>query len=169
MIQRAAAGGTGVIGVQTAGEAAVDGDGTFWALLVVRRVGVPPLPAACCSFPSLSVPATTLRVMQPDMRNLMKQAAQMQEQLLAAQNEMATREFEGSAGGGVVRAVVTGGGQLTSMHIDPSVIDPDDAEMLGDLVVAAINHANQAVTEASSEHMGGLSGGLDRRRPRRVV
>ena len=99
--------------------------------------------------------------MQPDMQKLMAQAAQMQEQLLAAQSELSAREFEGSAGGGVVSAVVTGGGQLLSVTVDPSVIDPDDPELLGDLVVAAVNQATKAVADATSQEMGGLTGGMD--------
>ena len=91
----------------------------------------------------------------------MERAAQMQEQLLTAQNEMAIREFERSASGGMMRAVVTGGDQLMSTYIDPTVIDPDDAEMLGDLVVTATNQEKQAVAEASSEQRGRLTGGLD--------
>lgn len=96
-----------------------------------------------------------------DMNKLMQQAAQMQQQLMAAQEEMAGQEFEGSAGGGVVKAVVTGGGDLVSVVIDPSVIDPDDPEMLGDLVVAAVNQANKVAKEAAQDQMGDMTGGLD--------
>ncbi len=99
--------------------------------------------------------------MQGDMRKLMQQAAQMQEQLMAAQDELASRQFQGTAGGGVVTATVTGGGNLVGLAIDPSVIDPDDAEMLADLVVAAVNQASKVAAEAASEQMGGLTGGLD--------
>ena len=99
--------------------------------------------------------------MQGDMRKLMQQAAQMQEQLMAAQDELASRQFEGTAGGGVVTATVTGGGNLIGLAIDPSVIDPGDAEMLADLVVAAVNQASKAAADAASEQMGGLTGGMD--------
>lgn len=95
------------------------------------------------------------------MRKLMEQAAQMQQQLQAAQEEMAAREFEGTAGGGVVTAVVTGSGELRSVTIDPSVIDPADPEMLGDLVVAAVNQATKAANDAAANQMGGIAGGLD--------
>jgi len=95
------------------------------------------------------------------MRKLMQQAAQMQEQLQAAQQEMAAREYEGTAGGGVVKAVVTGGGDLLSVTIDPAVIDPSDPEMLGDLVVAAVNQATKTANEAAQDQMGGIAGGLD--------
>lgn len=97
----------------------------------------------------------------PDMRQLMKQAQKMQEQLASAQAELAEREFQGSAGGGVVTATVKGSGQVLAVDIDPSVIDPQDPEILGDLVVAAINAALNSVSEVAAEQMGGLAGGLD--------
>ncbi len=95
------------------------------------------------------------------MRKLMEQAAKMQEQLVVAQQEMATREFEGTAGGGVVKAVVNGRGELRLVNIDPSVIDPSDPEMLGDLIVAAVNQATKTANEATQDQMGGIAGGLD--------
>jgi len=85
----------------------------------------------------------------------------MQEQLMAAQQEMAAKEFEGTAGGGVVKAIVGGGGELRSVTIDPSVIDPSDPEILGDLVVAAVNQANKTAKDAGQDQMGGIAGGLD--------
>jgi len=97
----------------------------------------------------------------PDMRQLMQQAQKMQEQLAAAQAELATKAFEGTAGGGVVTATVSGGQELLSVAIDPSVIDPDDAEMLQDLVVAAVNQAMKAASEAAGDQLGGLTGGLE--------
>lgn len=97
---------------------------------------------------------------QPDMRQLMQQAQKMQEQMLAAQQELAERHFEGSAGGGVVKAVVTGSNELVSVEISPDVIDPDDPEMLGDLVVAAVNGAMRSAAEAAEQQLGGLAGGL---------
>ena len=98
---------------------------------------------------------------QPDMRQLMKQAQQMQEQLAAAQEELASKRFEGSAGGGVVTATVTGAQELVGIEIDPSVVDPDDVEMLQDLVVAAVTQAMKAAAEAAGDQLGGLTGGLD--------
>lgn len=97
----------------------------------------------------------------PDMGQLMKQAQKMQEQLAAAQADLASREFQGSAGGGVVTATIKGSGEVLAVKIDPSVIDPDDAEMLGDLVAAAVNSALNSVSEVAAEQMGGLTGGLD--------
>lgn len=97
---------------------------------------------------------------QPDMRQLMQQAQKMQEQMLAAQQELAGRRFEGTAGGGMVSAVVTGANELVSVTISPEVIDPDDPEMLGDLVVAAVNGAMRAAAEAAEAQLGGLAGGM---------
>jgi len=96
-----------------------------------------------------------------EMRKLMAQAQKMQEQMANAQADLATREFEGSAGGGMVKAVVRGSGDIVRVDIDPAVIDPEDAEMLGDLVVAAVNSAMGAMTAAAEEQMGGVTGGLD--------
>lgn len=98
---------------------------------------------------------------QPDMRQLMKQAQQMQEQLAAAQEELASRTFEGTAGGGVVTATVSGAQELLSVSIDDSVVDPEDVEMLQDLVVAAVNQALKAAGDAAGNQLGGLTGGLD--------
>jgi DNA-binding YbaB/EbfC family protein len=96
-----------------------------------------------------------------DMRKLMQQAQQMQEQMAQQQEQLASQNFEGTAGGGVVKATVTGGGMLVSVEIDPEVIDPEDAEMLGDLIVAATNQALTAANEAAEAGMGGIAGGLD--------
>lgn len=97
---------------------------------------------------------------QPDMRQLMKQAQKMQEELMAAQAELSDKTFEGSAGGGVVTAVVRGSNELVSVDISPDVIDPEDPELLGDLVVAAVNAAMGEAARAAEESMGGLAGGL---------
>ncbi len=96
-----------------------------------------------------------------DLNKLMQQAAQMQEQLMAAQSELAGQEFEGTAGGGVVTATVTGNGQLVGLVIDPSVIDPSDPEMLADLIVAAVTQATKAAQDAGAAQMGDVTGGLD--------
>jgi hypothetical protein len=97
----------------------------------------------------------------PDLGQLLKQAQQMQEQLAAAQADLATRTFEGSSGGGVVKAVVSGSGELVSLTISPDVIDPGDPEMLADLVVAAVHAASKLAAEATKTAMGGVTGGLD--------
>jgi DNA-binding YbaB/EbfC family protein len=99
--------------------------------------------------------------MPKDMRQLMQQAQQMQEQLAQAQEELAAKTYEGTAGGGVVKVVVNGSNELVSVTFDPSVLDPDDPEFVGDLVVAAVNTAMRAAAEDASAAMGGLAGGLD--------
>ncbi len=91
----------------------------------------------------------------------MRQAQKMQEELMAAQSALAAETFEGSAGGGMVKAVVSGQNELLRVEISPEVIDPDDTEMLGDLVVAAVNSAMGAAAAAAQDRLGGLTGGLD--------
>ena len=98
---------------------------------------------------------------QPDMRQLLQQAQQMQQQLAEAQERLATEEFEGSAGGGMVTAVVTGANRVVSVSINPDVIDPGDPEMLEDLVVAAVNAALTEASAATEDSLGGLGGGMD--------
>ena len=89
--------------------------------------------------------------MKMDMNALMKQAQQMQEQMLKAQEEASKETSEASAGGGMVTVVANGAGELVSIAIDPRAIDPDDPEMLSDMVLAAANEAirsAQAAVEA---------------------
>jgi nucleoid-associated protein EbfC len=98
---------------------------------------------------------------QPNMNDLLKQAQQMQEQLMQAQAEAAAQVVEGQAGGGVVKVSVTGGMEFQSVHIDPDAVDPEDVSMLEDLVLAAIHDAVGKVNELSQQAMGGLDmGGL---------
>ena len=99
--------------------------------------------------------------MPKDMRQLMQQAQQMQQQMAKAQADLAERTYEATAGGGVVKAVVKGSGDLVSVEFDPAVLDPDDPEMAGDLVVAAVNAAMKMAAEDAGEAMGGLTGGMD--------
>ncbi len=96
----------------------------------------------------------------PNMQQLMKQAQKMQQQLLAAQEELASAEVTGTAGGGLVTATVNGSGELQNLVIDPSVIDPEDAETLQDLVVAAVRDAARAAQQLANEKMGPVTGGL---------
>ncbi|HEV2889098.1 MAG TPA: YbaB/EbfC family nucleoid-associated protein [Frankiaceae bacterium] len=96
----------------------------------------------------------------PNMQQLMKQAQKMQQQMMAAQEELANATVEGSAGGGLVKAVVTGAGELQSLTIDPSVVDPEDVETLTDLVVAAVRDGSRAAQEMAAEKMGPVTGGL---------
>jgi DNA-binding YbaB/EbfC family protein len=97
---------------------------------------------------------------QPDMSQLLQQAQQMQQQLVAAQEELAQAEVTGTAGGGLVSATMTGAGELTALTIAPSAVDPDDVETLQDLVVAAVRDASRAASELTAERMGPLAGGL---------
>lgn len=97
---------------------------------------------------------------QPNMQQLMKQAQKMQQQLMEAQAQLADTQVEGSAGGGLVSATVTGGGDVLSIKIKPEAVDPDDVESLEDLVVAAIRDATGRAQELQQTTMGPLAGGL---------
>ena len=94
-----------------------------------------------------------------DFSQLLAQAQNMQQQLLEAQARAAEQVVEGQAGGGVVRIRVTGGFDFQQVTIDPSVVDPDDVEMLQDLVLAAMRDALGKVNELNQEAMGGLAAG----------
>lgn len=96
---------------------------------------------------------------QPDLGQLMQQALQMQEQLVAAQSELAEAEVTGTAGGGLVTVTVSGAGEVRSVRIDPKAVDPDDTETLADLVVAAVRDANANAKSIQAEKMGPLAGG----------
>ena len=95
-----------------------------------------------------------------DLSALLQQAQQMQARLLEAQEELARAEVSGSAGGGLVHATVTGGGEVVGLRIDPTAIDPSDPDGLADLVLAAIRDANRAVQELQEKTMGPLAEGL---------
>jgi hypothetical protein len=95
------------------------------------------------------------------MNQMMKQAQALQRKLLKAQEELAQQEVTGTAGGGMVTVVVAGGGgEVKSVSINPEAVDPDDVEMLQDLVVAAVNEGLRAAKELEAETMGGLAGGM---------
>jgi len=97
------------------------------------------------------------------MGNLQRMALQMQQEMAQIDAELKTAEVEGTAGGGVVRAVVTGKQSLVSITIDPSAVDPSDVDMLQDLVTAAVNEALEASRRLAEQKMGALSamtGGL---------
>lgn len=98
---------------------------------------------------------------KPPQNNMLRQVQQMQEQMAAAQAALAEATVEGSAGGGMVKATVTGTGELVSITLAPEVVDPDDIEMLQDLVVAAVTEANRAAQAMQSDSMGGVTGGID--------
>ncbi|HIV22249.1 MAG TPA: YbaB/EbfC family nucleoid-associated protein [Candidatus Scatomorpha stercorigallinarum] len=90
--------------------------------------------------------------------NMIKQAQKMQEELRRMQEEIENSVFEATAGGGVVKAAVNGKHELTALTIDPEAVDPEDVEMLQDLVIAAVNEALRKVDEASSSGMSKLTG-----------
>jgi len=93
--------------------------------------------------------------------DMMKQAQKMQQDMVRMQEELEAQTYEATAGGGMVRAVVSGKKELTSLTIDPEAVDPDDVEMLQDMVVAAVNEALRASEAAASETMGKLTGGMN--------
>ena len=95
-----------------------------------------------------------------NMNNLMKQAQKMQKQMMEKQEELQAKEYEATAGGGVITAVCGGNRELKSITIDPEAVDPEDVEMLQDMIVAAVNEAMKQADEASQELMGKMTGGL---------
>ena len=94
------------------------------------------------------------------MGNLQRMAMQMQQEMARVQAELETLTVDGSAGGGVVRATVTGKQDLVGLVIDPSAVDPEDVEMLQDLVMAAVNDALRASRELAEQKMGAVTAGL---------
>ena len=98
--------------------------------------------------------------MPGNMNNLMKQAQRMQRQMEESQKELETKEFAAKAGGGAVEATVSGKKELLNIKIDPDAVDPEDVEMLQDMIVAAVNEALKLADEASSSAMNKLTGGM---------
>ena len=99
--------------------------------------------------------------MAKGMGGLMKQAQKMQQQMVKMQEEMAQRTVSAQAGGGMVEATVNGKGELVGMRIEPDVVDPEDIEMLTDLVVAAVGEAQRRSQDMMQEEMSKLTGGLN--------
>jgi len=99
--------------------------------------------------------------MAKGLGNMMKQAQLMQQKMARLQEELEGRQVEASAGGGMVKATVNGKQQLVALEIEPSVVDPDDVEMLQDLVVAAVNEAVKKSQDMAQEEMGKITGGLN--------
>jgi DNA-binding YbaB/EbfC family protein len=97
----------------------------------------------------------------PPMNQMLRQMQQMQTEMAAAQAALEEQTVEGSAGGGVVKAVVSGTGELRSVSISADVVDPDDVEMLEDLVLAAVGDAMRAAQRLQADRMGSVTGGLD--------
>ncbi len=98
--------------------------------------------------------------MKIDMKEMMKQAQQMQAGIAKKQEELAGKTFEASAGGGMVTATVNGKHELLSLKIDPSIVSSDDVEMLQDLVVASVNEGFRKANDAAQQAFSGLMGGL---------
>lgn len=96
-----------------------------------------------------------------NMNSMIRQAQKMQQDMLKAQEELESKSYEASAGGGVVSAVVSGKKELVSVAIDPEAVDPDDVEMLQDLIVAAVNEAMRKAGEDAASQMSKLTGGLN--------
>ena len=95
------------------------------------------------------------------LNQMMRQVQKMQADMVAAQESLAEETVEASVGGGMVTAFVSGTGDLRKISISPDVVDPDDVEMLEDLVVAAVVEATRVAQELAQERMGGLTAGLD--------
>jgi DNA-binding YbaB/EbfC family protein len=95
-----------------------------------------------------------------DMSGFLAQAQAMQQQLLTAQQELADTEIQGSAGGDLVTATITGAGELIGLQIKPEVVDPEDTETLADLIVAAVRDANTKSQALAAAKLGPLAGGL---------
>lgn len=98
--------------------------------------------------------------MPGNMNNLMKQAQRMQKQMEEKTKEMEEKEFEASVGGGAVTVKVSGKKEVTSITLSPEVVDPDDIEMLQDLVIAAVNEAYRKMEEESQSAMSSITAGL---------
>jgi DNA-binding YbaB/EbfC family protein len=94
------------------------------------------------------------------MQQLLKQAQKMQQEMMAAQEALKDEVVEASAGGGMVKVKVTGDLVLKSIAIDPQAVDPDDVELLQDMVLAAVNEALRSAQELASSRLGGIAGGL---------
>ena len=97
---------------------------------------------------------------QPNMQQLLKQAQKMQEDMLAAQESLKDEIVDASAGGGMVSVKVSGDLEIKEIKIDPQAVDPDDVELLQDMVLAAVNEGMRAAQELAASKMGNIAGGL---------
>ena len=96
-----------------------------------------------------------------NMNNMIKQAQKMQQEMMKMQDEMKATEFESTAGGGVITVKVSGSKQILDVNIKPEAVDPDDVEMLQDLIITAVNDAMKKVDEAKNSKMSRLTGGMN--------
>lgn len=99
--------------------------------------------------------------MNPNYQKMMKQVQKMQADMAKAQEELAKEEVEASAGGGMVTVRMTGALEITSVKIDPAAVDPEDVELLEDMVLAAANEALRSAQDLASKRLGGLTAGLN--------
>src|SRR3954466_4056277 len=97
---------------------------------------------------------------QPNMNQMLRQVQQMQAEMEKAQEQLKTEVVEASAGGGMVTVKVTGDLEIQEIKIDPDALDPEDVDMLQDMVLAAVNEAIRSAQELAASRMGGLTGGL---------
>jgi DNA-binding YbaB/EbfC family protein len=98
---------------------------------------------------------------QPNMQQMMRQVQKMQQDMAAAQEQLKNETVDASAGGGMVTVTVTGDLVVKAITIDPDAIDPEDPEMLSDMVLAAVNEGLRSAQELAAKKMGGLTGGMD--------
>ena len=96
-----------------------------------------------------------------NMNNLMKQAQKMQKQMMEKQEELQAKTLEMTSGGGAVKVVITGKKEIQELKINPDVVDPDDVEMLEDMLLAAINEAMRKIDEDSEKELSAVTGGLN--------
>ena len=97
---------------------------------------------------------------QPNLNQMMKQVQKMQADMAKAQEELATEVVEASAGGGMVTVKISGDLELRELRIDPEAVDPEDVELLQDMVQAAVNEAIRSAQELATSKMGGITGGM---------
>jgi DNA-binding YbaB/EbfC family protein len=98
---------------------------------------------------------------QPNMDQMLRQVQKMQQDMMAAQEQLKNETVQASAGGGMVTVTVSGDLIVKSIEIDPQAIDPEDPELLQDMVLAAVNEGLRAAQELAAKKMGGLTGGMD--------
>jgi DNA-binding YbaB/EbfC family protein len=100
-----------------------------------------------------------------NIQKMMKQAQELQKQMMKQQEELAKKTFEATSGGGMVSATVNGKHELVAIKIEKEVVNPEDVGMLQDLIIAAINEANQRASEAVEQEMSGLVGSMGVKMP----
>lgn len=110
---------------------------------------------------SLTVRSAEVTAMNPNYQQMMKQVQKMQADMAKAQEDLAVETVEASAGGGMVTVQVTGAMEMKSIKIDPAAVDPEDVEMLEDMILAAANEALRSAQELASKKMGGITSGLN--------